>query len=166
MGDVMICNHHRSWTPPGLVDYRHGNGTQSWTVECSCVATYEAIVAGETIPKADAYCAIVREAARHPEYLTDYASDLIFHDRNILAEYRGPFLWILRKLGTHIVLPSIDAKDGWTGASVVSCFGGETGHLYFWWDGRTLRALRDPKHAGETLDEEHARMRRAKGRAA
>ncbi len=165
----MICNHHRNYNPPGGVDYRQGQPGPAWTVTCSCVETYEAIVRGEDIPKLEAYCAIVREAAKHPDKLTHYAADLIVHDRNVLTDYRGPFLWILRELGTHIVIPhdGTDRQD-WTGAMVLKCFAREPGHLYFWWDGRALKACRDAVHGAEKLDEENARMRRAaqKGRAA
>jgi hypothetical protein len=133
----VICNHHKDEKKT-----------------CSCVATFDAIVEGESIPKLEGYCAIARETARHPELLTSFASDLILWDRIELTDYTGPFLWVLRDSGTVLLKPM--ARDNWraydgrlTVKGIRHAFSGWALQSWFWWDGRTLRAV-SPDEA-ETL---------------
>jgi hypothetical protein len=141
----MRCNHHEAEKKP-----------------CSCVETYDAIVAGEDIPKLAHYCAIVREAAKHPVLLSLYASDLITHDRAELTDYAGPFLWVLRDCGTVIVKPCVctRARCGChTVKGILHAFGWENTRWY-WWDGAELHSVRSPERAHELLDLARERARR------
>jgi hypothetical protein len=117
------CNHHR--------DAKR---------VCSCVETFHAIVQGENIPKAEAYCALVREAAR-ANVIRAFWSDLIVHDRDELQGYTGPFLWVMRECGTSIRKPQAQrladsVHRQWFWFDVV----GSSARLY-WWDGQTLRSV-------------------------
>ncbi len=140
---MMICNHHRDEKK-----------------SCSCVAAFDAIVTGEDIPRLAGYCAIVREASKHPELLKDYASDLITHDRRFLTDYEGPFLWVLRELGTVCVKPGV---SNLTVKGIVTAFG-DRECLWFWWDGRALKRV-DHERAKDLLDEAVARFTREERRA-
>lgn len=136
----MICNHHRD------------NGFQ-----CSCLATYEAIVAGESIPKLDGFCAIVRAAneARRtdPDFLSMYASDLLVHDRAILTDYAGPFLWVLGASHTCLLRPSTE-RGALTVRGIVQAFGAPSKReRWFWFDGTTLRRVLFVEHAEHLVSE-------------
>lgn len=134
----MRCNHHEDEKRP-----------------CTCVDTYNAIVAGENIPKLAGYCAIVREAAKQPEYLTCYASDLLVWDRATLTDYAGPFLWVLRDCGTQLVRPgdwkgSTDAVTAFLHAFGDKC-------RWYWFDGETLHHVRTAERARQLLQDEERR---------
>lgn len=136
----LVCNHHRD----------HG-------VACSCVDTYRAIVEGERIPKLDGYCAVVRmahaERVRNPEILSAYASDLLVHDRAMLTDYSGPFLWTLRECGTVLARPSKD-PGAITPKGIANAFGPPCiARPWFWFDGRILRPVRFVEHAADLLAE-------------
>jgi hypothetical protein len=136
----MLCNHHK--------DARQ---------DCSCVETFEAIANGEDLPKLAGYCAIVREAAKHPDLLAHYASDLITHDRADLTAYDGPFLWVLRECGTVLLKPM--ARDNWraydgrlTVKGILNAVGwtgmsDRPAQRWYWWDGRTLRHVTSVEEA-------------------
>jgi hypothetical protein len=143
----VTCNHHSSERETiGLPFPVLGT-------PCSCADTYAAIVAGEDIPGLRAFCALVRESARHPEKLTSFASDLITWDRAALTDHTGPFLWVLRESGTVLLLPTNHKSKGFsnrlTVRGILNAFGPGNAHLWFWWDGRFLRAV-TPEQA-ETL---------------
>lgn len=145
----MICNHHAGETELYRLTF------PVFSRECQCVSTYAAIVAGETIPKLESYCAIVREAAKHPECLRSFASDLLVWDRYTLTDYSGPFLWVLRESGTTLLVPKKRGEPGYEGRltvrGILRAFG--DGDLWFWWDGRFLRAV-SPEDANELVKEE------------
>lgn len=133
----VTCNHHSSERETiGLPFPVLGT-------PCSCADTYRAIVAGETIPKLEAFCAIVRESARHPEKLTSFASDLITWDRRELTGHTGPFLWVLRESGTVLLVPRKHGTKGFenrlTVRGITRAFSSDL--LWFWWDGRFLRSV-------------------------
>lgn len=136
----MVCNHHTSEK-----------------IACDCVETYNAIVAGKDIPGFEGYCAIVREASKHADLLQAYASDLITWDREYLANYDGPFLWVLRVNGTHIVKPN---EPGWEASkrrgdgavyALKNAFTWEK-QLWFWWNGKALKSV-STDEAAELLSE-------------
>lgn len=133
----MRCNHH-----------------EATGRACSCADTYQAIVAGENIPRLEGFCAIVREAAKYPAMLRAFASDLITHDRAELTGYAGPFLWVLRENGTQLVKPDYGTWECHPVQSLVQAFGWE-GTRWYWFDGKALHELSTAEQAREKLD--HAR---------
>lgn len=148
----MLCNHHEG--PRAERPFA-----------CSCVDTFNAIVAGEEIPKLRGYCAIVREAARHPEMLEAYASDLITHDRAQLTDYAGPFLWVLRDWGTVLLVPSERPGSLTVDGLLVASFGPKDGALWFWFDGRYLAPV-TPTEAKDLISDVLTANREACRRAA
>lgn len=147
----VTCNHHSSERDTFALPF------PVLGTPCSCADTYQAIVSGEDIPGLRAFCAIVREAAKHPEKLTSFASDLIVWDRVCLTEHTGPFLWVLRESGTVLLLPRKRGEKGFenrlTVRGILNAFGEANAHLWFWWDGRFLRSV-TPEQAETLVREE------------
>lgn len=118
---TMSCNHH--------LDEKR---------VCSCVETYQAIVAGENMPKAEAWCALCRLADAHPNLLTSFQSDLLVVDRRFCEEWKGPFLFVLSELHTIIVRP-VYTPGNFRPSTFSTHI--QKGDVIAWWDGERLRKV-------------------------
>jgi hypothetical protein len=102
-----------------------------------------------------AYLALSAEAGR-VGWPTHYKRDLTYWDRNALdgRDPALPFVWVLRELGTHLVAPTQQRLNPWTGALIgglseaiksgcgmLRTLAREGGHRFYWWNGARLREV-------------------------
>lgn len=85
-----------------------------------------------------------------------YKDDLFVHDKAILDELplSVGFLWALRDTGTHTIAAVDDSAL--FHAQAIYDFGKR--HLWFWWDGKTLRKCRDFTEASDLLAKAVAKL--------
>lgn len=99
----------------------------------------EACHARDPVPLTAAWGLIAGEALR-VGWPTSYRRDLTLHDRRELGKRGGPFLWVLRELGTHLVFPGGGEPSCEALArSVISTWGDRCRCYHF--DGYALRSV-------------------------
>jgi len=152
---------HVTWGAPTITTHR--------TDDCTAPACTRRDWTGEDVYNGgDARCAplphwdaIVAESQR-TGLPTSYRRDLYVHDRNHLARLdpARPFLWVLRKGGTHLVTASFVDGAGHGAAyfatSIPKIFSCDRPRVYTW-DGRDLREHETPEGAADAMRELGAR---------
>lgn len=86
------------------------------------------------------YQAILRKS-RELNQPTDYKDDLVKHDREALRGNKYPFIWAVREAGTWLAILRTESALATNLIHVAANPGAYPKHLFFFWDGKSLKQI-------------------------